>query len=312
MALSVAQDSARKLRGRTHSSEAELPFLANMVTKEMAKNMPTVHQCEEMLALKEYVTARDSTRYDGLALGNLRLDVSHSNLIQRWHDILFAEEMTVMEVKEKLYRHGGTPVAWQELYLRRGGGDTIFLLDDSKTLRHYGAKSGMEIYIKDLDPHSLSKHGGLEDVSQVEKYVMPDEEYDKLKNSVRAQKRAACEAAERARAEGGGAAQEEEAQAPSPLEMTLEEAAAAFPLGGRCECDPGARRGEISYVGPLAGVKSIWVGVRLDEPQGQNDGTKDGKSYFECRPKYGCFAKPANVRVGDYPERDPFASDDEF
>lgn len=279
-----------------------------MVTKEMAKNMPTVHQCQEMVCLREFVTARDSTRYDGMAQGNLRLDVSHSNLIQRWHDILFSDDMTVMEVKEKLYRHGGTPVGWQELYLRRGGGDTIFLMDDSKTLRHFGAKSGMEIHIKDLDPHSISLHGGLEDVSQVEKYVMPDEEYDKLANSVRAQMRAEREAAAKARAEGGA----EPEQAAPAMEMTADEAAAAFPLGSRCECDPGGRRGEVCYVGPLVGTKGIWVGARLDEPLGQNDGTKDGRAYFDCNPKYGCFAKPENVRVGDYPERDPFASDDEF
>uniref|UniRef100_A0A7S0AUB8 CAP-Gly domain-containing protein n=1 Tax=Pyrodinium bahamense TaxID=73915 RepID=A0A7S0AUB8_9DINO len=275
----------------------------------MAKHMPTVHQCQEMLALKEYVTARDSTRYDGMAEGNLRLDVSHSNLVQRWHDILFNEDMTILEVKEKLFRHGGTSVAWQELYLRRGGSDTIFLMDESKSLRHYGARSGMEIHIKDLDPHSLSRHGGLEDVSQVEKYVMADEAYGRLQNSVRAQRRAAQEAAARGRATQG---QEPDAQAAGPLEMTAEEAAAAFPLGSRCECDPGARRGEVCYVGPVLNAKGMWVGIRLDEPQGQNDGTKDGRSYFDCRPKYGCFARPVNVRVGDYPERDPLASDDEF
>jgi len=281
-------------------------------------NMPTVHQCQEMVALKEFVTAADATRYDGLAEGNLRLDVSHSNLVQRWHDILFSDEMTVMQVKEKLYRHGGTAVSWQELYLRRGGGDTIFLMDDSKTLAHYGAKSGMEIHINDLDPHSISKHGGLEDVSQVEKYVMPDDEYDKMKNTVRAQKRAAQEAKRQAdaaaREEGGEELGGEELGAVphAPLEMTLDEARAAFPVGSRCECDPGARRGEICHVGHIINAKGIWLGVRLDEPQGQNDGTKDGKRYFECTPKHGCFVKPQNARVGDFPERDPFASDDEF
>merc|ERR1719440_34390 len=110
--------------------------------------------------------------------------------------------MAVMQVKEKLYRHGGTSCAFQELYLRRAPGDTVFMFDDNKTLSYYGARSGMEIHIKDLDPHSLSLHGGLEDVSQVEKYVMPDEEYDKMKNTVRAIKRereakAAAEAARR-------------------------------------------------------------------------------------------------------------------
>eukprot|EP00416_Gambierdiscus_australes_P035017 CAMPEP_0171107110 /NCGR_PEP_ID=MMETSP0766_2-20121228/66192_1 /TAXON_ID=439317 /ORGANISM="Gambierdiscus australes, Strain CAWD 149" /LENGTH=315 /DNA_ID=CAMNT_0011568353 /DNA_START=54 /DNA_END=1002 /DNA_ORIENTATION=+ len=277
-----------------------------MVTKEMAKHMPSVHQCHEMEALREYVTARDDSRFDGLATGNLRLDVSHSNLVQRWHDILFSEDMTVLDVKEKLYRHGGTAVSWQELYLRRGGNDTILLMDDSETLAHYGAQSGMEIHIKDLDPHSMSLHGGLEDVSQVEKYVMPDEEYDKLRNSVRAHKRAAKEAAR----EAGRGSQRPASQ--GPLEMTLDETAAAFPCGSRCECEPGGRRGEVCYVGPLVNAKGIWIGIRLDEPQGQNDGKKDGRAYFECRDKYGCFARPMNVRIGDYPERDPFASDDEF
>jgi len=290
------------------------------VTKEMAKNMPTVHQAPEMMALRDYVTAADATRYDGMAAGNLRLDVSHSNLEQRWHDILFHEDMTVERVKEKLYRHGGTSIAFQELYLRRGSGDTVFLYDDNKSLGSYGARSGMEIFIKDTDPHSISLHGGLEDVSQVEKYEMADEEYDKLRNSVRAIKRER-EAAAKAEAERRKAAGEELGEelggdtngAKDAYEMTPEEVAAAFPLEGRCEVEPGARRGTILHAGPIINTKGMWIGVKLDEPQGSNDGTKDGKRYFECPgPKYGVFAKPCNVRVGDYPEIDPFASDDEF
>merc|ERR1719183_2787755 len=179
----------------------------------------------------------------------------------------------VMQTKEKLYRHGGTPCGFQELYLRRGGGDTIFLMDEYKSLGYYGARSGMEIHIKDLDPHSISKHGGLEDVSQVEKYVMPDEEYDKLKNSVRAEKRKA-EARKKAEAAARAEAGEEEGEElggdgvakPGPLEMTIEEAQAAFPVGSRCEADPGARRGEVSYVGHLINTKGVFVGIRLDEP----------------------------------------------
>jgi tubulin-folding cofactor B len=294
-------------------------------TKEMSKNMPTIHQCPEMGFLRDYVTAGDDSRFDGLAEGSLRLDVSHSNLIQRWHDILFHEDMTVMHTKEKLYRHGGTPVCMQELYLRRGGGDTIFLMDDNKTLKYYGAWSGMELHIKDLDPHSISAHGGLEDVSQVEKYVMPDEEYDKIQNSVRAinrereAKRQAEEAARAATAtddtedaEGGSGWRAGLAEKGARNELTAEEFDAAYPIGSRCEVDPGARRGEVRYAGHLKGAKGQWVGVKLDEPQGQNDGSKDGKQYFECAPKYGCFSKFENIRVGDYPERDPFASDDEF
>jgi len=288
-----------------------------MVTKEMAKHMPTVAQCPEMNVLRDYVTAGDETRYDNMAAGGLRIDVTHSNLVQRWHDIMFHDTMTVMQVKEKLYRHGGTPCAFQELYLRRAPGDTILLFDDNKTLASYGTRNGMEIHIKDLDPHSISLHGGLEDVSQVEKYVMEDDEYDKMKGTVRAIKRereAQARAEEARRRESGEELGGELGGANNaPYEMTPEEVEAAFPVGGRCECDPGARRGTIGFAGPIINTKGMWIGVRLDEPQGQNDGTKDGKRYFECPgDKYGLFAKPSNVRVGDYPELDPFASDDEF
>lgn len=274
-----------------------------------AEDFPSIHQSPEMEALRDYVTANDARRYDHQAQGTLRLDVTHNNLIQRWHDILFDEDMCVGRVKEKLYRHGGTPAAHQELYLRRGGSDTIFLMDESKTLRYYGARNGMEIHIKDTDPHSISLHGGLEDVSQVEKYVMPDEVYDKMENSVRAIKRREQAAAARARAAAG---EHEEPIEEEPQE-SLEEVAARIPLGSRCEVNPGGRRGEVGYVGTVTGLKGLWVGVRLDEPQGMNDGTKDGKKYFECPgTKYGCFAKPENVDVGDFPPVDPFASDDEF
>lgn len=288
-----------------------------MVTKEMSKHMPTVHQSPEMVQLRDYVRAGDETRFDGMAVGSLRLDVTHSNLVQRWHDIVFHDDMTVIQVKEKLYRHGGTSCAFQELYLRRAPGDTVFLMDDYQTLKFYGARSGMELHINDLDPHSISLHGGLEDVSQVEKYVMADEEYDKMKNTVRAIRREKEEAAARAEAarrkEAGENDENAEVNKPHALELTHEEIAAAYPLGGRCECDPGARRGTIRHAGPIINTKGLFIGICLDEPQGNNDGSKDGKRYFDCPgDKYGVFAKLENVRVGDYPERDPFASDDEF
>lgn len=263
--------------------------------------------------LRDWVTSSDESRYDFQAAGTLRLDVTHSNLVQRWHDLVFDINMTVSDVKDKLYRHGGTPAKHQELYLRRGGGDTIFLMDASKTLGYYGTRNGMEIHIKDTDPHSISKHGGLEDVSQVEKYEMDDETYDKLDNSVRAIKKRemAKAAADKAKREAAG---EELGSVPEEPEEDVEAVAAQFPLDSRCQVEPGSRRGAVAYVGKVRGTRGVWIGVRLDEPQGNNEGCgKDGTKYFECPgPKYGVFAKTENVSIGDFPELDPFASDDEF
>lgn len=280
-----------------------------------SEDLPTVHQCPEMGQLRGWVCADDETRYNNQAAGTLRLDVTHSNLVQRWHDIIFDVNMTVSAVKDKLYRHGGTPARHQELYLRRGGGDTIFLMDTSKTLGYYGARNGMEIHIKDTDEFSISKHGGLEDVSQVEKYVMDDDHYDRLHNTVRAHKRREQEQRARAAAAAREAGGEELGAAETIEEEPLESVLERIPLGSRCQVEPGGRRGEVAHVGAVSGAKgSVWIGVRLDEPQGSNDGaSKDGKRYFDCPgPKYGCFAKPDNVTVGDFPPLDPFASDDEF
>ena len=92
-----------------------------------------MHQSTEMQALRDYVTAADGYRYANQAASTLRLDVTHSNLIQRWHDLVFDSSMTVGRVKEKprtqkallkallrdssqprLYFHGATPAADQE------------------------------------------------------------------------------------------------------------------------------------------------------------------------------------------------------
>jgi tubulin-folding cofactor B len=40
-------------------------------------------------------------------------------------------------------------------------------------------QNGNEIHVVDTDPHSLSRDGGLDDLSQVQKYRMSDEDYDK-------------------------------------------------------------------------------------------------------------------------------------
>jgi len=258
-------------------------------------------------AMRDYVTYDDDTRYDGLKrLGDheIRLNVTHSNLEQRWHDLLVPRSMTVLQLKEKLYRHGGSLIDFVDLYLRResGSGNTIFLDDDSKPLSHYGADNGMDLHIVDNDPHSKSAGGWLENVNLVEKYVMSEEDYDKREKTVRKYKEEKRKQDPNYKFDNAPKAKE--------VDWSL------YMVGARCEVNPGGRRGTVKYVGAIGDRPEWYVGVKFDEPVGLNDGTKDGKVYIEdCPPKYGAFVKPENVEIGDFPELDPFAdlgSDDEI
>jgi tubulin-folding cofactor B len=85
-------------------------------------------------------------------------------------------------------------------------------------------------------------------------------------------------------------------------------------VGARCEVARGAR-GVVAYVGdtPAPGLPpGHWVGVRYDEPVGKHDGAVGAVRFFSCPTGYGALVRPTKVTVGDFPELDPFAEEDEM
>jgi tubulin-folding cofactor B len=81
-------------------------------------------------------------------------------------------------------------------------------------------------------------------------------------------------------------------------------------VGKRCRVGADdTRRGVVEYVGEvkeIPGALGAWIGVRLDEPVGKNDGSIDGKRYWgeEGGLKNGVFVRPERVEVGDWPVLD--------
>lgn len=76
----------------------------------------------------------------------------------------------------------------------------------------------------------------------------------------------------------------------------------------------GERRGVVRFVGRIDALddgENVWVGMEFDEPVGKNDGSIGAVRIFNARAKHGSFVRPKQVEVGDYPELDPFASDEE-
>lgn len=92
--------------------------------------------------------------------------------------------------------------------------------------------------------------------------------------------------------------------------------AAELTVGGRCRVVyiSSERRGVVRFIGPIPELDndgSLWVGIEFDEPLGKHDGCIDGRRIFECRPKHGSFLRPSNVEPGEFPELDPFSSDED-
>ncbi|KAL4667441.1 hypothetical protein H8959_006130 [Pygathrix nigripes] len=149
--------------------------------------------------------------------------------------------------------------------------------------------------------HSGARLGEYEDVSRVEKYTISQEAYDQRQDTVRSFLK---------RSKLGRYNEEERAQQEAEAAQRLAEEkaqASSIPVGSRCEVRAAGhspRRGTVMYVGLTDFKPGYWIGVRYDEPLGKNDGSVNGKRYFECQAKYGAFVKPAVVTVGDFPEED--------
>ncbi|XP_045532358.1 restin homolog isoform X2 [Pieris brassicae] len=57
----------------------------------------------------------------------------------------------------------------------------------------------------------------------------------------------------------------------------------------------GSKAGILRYVGVTEFATGVWAGVELDDPIGKNDGSVEGKRYFECAPRFGLFAPISKV-----------------
>jgi tubulin-folding cofactor B len=166
-------------------------------------------------------------------------------------------------VKARLKLHIGTPVEHQRLIHKVGGSAVQELSDNSKMLGYYSVESGQEIHIIDTDPFSLSRGGGLTDVSLVEKFRMTDDDYDKRSGTMRdfIRKKRVNDPTYKLKPQskpppGMGGMPER------PVEPVGPETVAGMNVGDRCQVMPGKRRGVIMFVGEIEGLKAgHWVSV---------------------------------------------------
>ena len=265
--------------------------------------------------IRDYVMGADHLQYNNVAESDVLVNITHSNLTSAHPDIRINLHTTVENVKARLKLHIGTPVDHQRLILKDCGRVICEMTDNNKKLGFYSVVSGNEIHVIDTDPFSLSKGGGLTDVSLVEKYRMDDETYDKragsMREFIRNKRKNDPKYKMKAKTTTMGLKPEDKEnfedmmnREPPPGAESVE----GIEIGNRCEVQPGARRGVVKFIGESDALKAgHWVGVQLDEPLGMNDGSINGTVLFECAENHGSMCRGKNITVGDFPEVDPFA-----
>ncbi|KKA27827.1 hypothetical protein TD95_003929 [Thielaviopsis punctulata] len=210
---------------------------------------------------------------------------------------------TIDQFKSKMESVTGIPPSCQHVTYKTPGGEIVPVTaadEETATLERFNLNRQGELRINDTRPPSARPN--YNDISNVEKYIMPDDEYDKKQDSVRAWKRAN----KLGRFDPDAPALEAER-----LRIMAEEIdVRGISVGKRCRVGADdERRGRVAYVGEVPEISNgagPWVGVHLDEPVGKNDGSVNGTRYWgeESSMKHGVFVRAERVEVGDFPVLD--------
>ena len=55
-------------------------------------------------------------------------------------------------------------------------------------------------------------------------------------------------------------------------------------------------KGQILFMGSVAGRNSVYYGIALSEANGKHDGCISNVQYFECKDKHGLFIKKTKIK----------------
>jgi tubulin-folding cofactor B len=220
----------------------------------------------------------------------------------------FNRDITIGALKERLEPITGIPIATMQIKLFDKNDQFVCTLNDNdKKLGFYSVMDYGRLQVDDLNPYRIKNE--WTDVSQVKKFEISEEEYNKRNDSVRhfLQKNKLGQYSEES---------QRHFEKENDPEGYFEEAQ-QIKVGDRCEVNAESKtgmpkRGTVKYVGKTEFKPGYWIGIAYDEPQGKHNGTVQGKSYFTCLPKYGVFVRPNKVTVGDFPEEDFDLDDDDL
>lgn len=207
---------------------------------------------------------------------------------------------SIAQLKTKLEPITGIPPSCQQIFLKTALNENIPLVgadEETTYLQSFPLAPYAELRINDTRPPAARPN--FSGAAGAEKYVMPEEEYEKKADSVLAWKKAQ----KLGRFDPNAPSHEQAKIAAFAQEIETR----GIAVGKRCRVGgDDSKRGEVMYVGEvkeIPGGIGAWVGVRLDEPVGKNDGSIGSTRYWgqESELKHGVFVRPERVEIGDFP-----------
>ncbi|KAF2836958.1 Cap-Gly domain-containing protein [Patellaria atrata CBS 101060] len=207
---------------------------------------------------------------------------------------------TIAQFKARLEPITGIPASAQKLTLRYGSHlSTVLEAGDEENtqLASFPLQAYAEVQVVDSRPPGARTD--FTDVSSVQKYTMPEQEYESRTDSVLAWKK------NRKLGRFDPDAPSLEQQKVRALEREIKER--DLTPSSRVRLLPSTtdgRIGTISHIGPIPELPgptgAPWIGITLDEPVGKNDGSVQGTRYFACGRNCGVFVRPERCEKGDW------------
>mmetsp|Transcript_73609 Transcript_73609/g.117350 ORF Transcript_73609/g.117350 Transcript_73609/m.117350 type:complete len:249 (-) Transcript_73609:660-1406(-) len=230
----------------------------------------------------------------------LKLVITHS-VLNINAEKAFDSAITVGDLKQKLEMVVGTKPSNMILQHRNHANEIVCTLQpDDLPIGKFDLEEYSNVHVVDTDAkqgivanlHALQSGQNV----QVPKYEISAEEYAKRDNTFAKWKETHLKDFYHKKAE-------EEKEQMAAWDEALKQK--NIKLNDRCEIGQDKQmkhRGKVAFIGSTQfDGKGVWIGVQLDEPYGDNNGSVKGQTYFQCGDKYGIFVRPDNIAVGDYP-----------
>ena len=116
----------------------------------------------------------------------IKVTLTHSILSIRIPEVKMCLSEKISNVKTQLERRFGTSAGCMTLVLKNQNEENIAIMNDEESsLANFGVQPDFVIHCIDEDPNSILK--SFENLDAVQKYMMSDEDYDKLPSNLKSE-----------------------------------------------------------------------------------------------------------------------------